>query len=174
MKTKTTGLSLKELYEANKDLFWSKNPWWRNELFADVKPEAGNYEFVFDKKTKNKTFTDQKKMIERDFMVPHVAQVIEALINHYKKTGEKLLSDFYVRTNTLVSDGNRVIVGHFDSDGLRVDRYWDDDRNDLVGLSAARKLEPGTLESLDSLENLILQSAIELVKKGGYKVIREY
>jgi hypothetical protein len=37
------------------------------------------------------------------------------------------------------SDGNRVNVGNFDSDGLNVNNWNDDNRNDNIGLSAARQ-----------------------------------
>ena len=40
------------------------------------------------------------------------------------------------------SDGNRVNVGNFDSDGLNVNNNWDDNRNDNIGLSSARKSTP--------------------------------
>ena len=36
------------------------------------------------------------------------------------------------------SDGNRVNVGNFDSNGLNVNNYWDDNRNDNIGVSSAR------------------------------------
>jgi hypothetical protein len=39
----------------------------------------------------------------------------------------------------LTSDGNRVNVGNFDSDGLNVNNNWDDNPNDNIGLSSARK-----------------------------------
>ena len=51
----------------------------------------------------------------------------------YSKTG------VYVRTSSLGSGGDRVYVGRFDSDGLLVDDYWVDRRDDRIGLSAARK-----------------------------------
>jgi hypothetical protein len=41
--------------------------------------------------------------------------------------------------NFLTSDGNRVNVGNFDSDGLNVNNNWDDNVNDNIGLSSARK-----------------------------------
>ena len=37
------------------------------------------------------------------------------------------------------SDGNRVNVGNFDSDGLNVNNNWDDNRNDNIGVASARK-----------------------------------
>ena len=36
------------------------------------------------------------------------------------------------------SDGNRVNLGDFDAGGLRVNYYWDNNRNDNLGLSSAR------------------------------------
>src|SRR3989344_1688695 len=37
------------------------------------------------------------------------------------------------------SNGNRVNVGNFDSDGLNVNNNWDDNRNDNIGLASARQ-----------------------------------
>jgi hypothetical protein len=37
------------------------------------------------------------------------------------------------------SDGNRVNVGNFDVKGLNVNNWNDDNRNDNIGLSAARQ-----------------------------------
>ena len=37
------------------------------------------------------------------------------------------------------SNDNLVNVGNFDSNGLNVNNNWDDDRNDNIGVSAARK-----------------------------------
>ena len=39
----------------------------------------------------------------------------------------------------LDSDGNRVNVGNFDAKGLNVNNYWDNNRNDNIGVSAARQ-----------------------------------
>lgn len=36
------------------------------------------------------------------------------------------------------SNGNRVNVGNFDSEGLNVDNNWDDNRNGNLGVSSAR------------------------------------
>ena len=35
------------------------------------------------------------------------------------------------------SDGNRVNVGNFDSDGFNVNNYWNDNRNDNLGLASS-------------------------------------
>lgn len=46
---------------------------------------------------------------------------------------------WYGRKQTYSADGNRVIVGNFDADGLNVNNYWDDNRNDNIGVSSSRK-----------------------------------
>ena len=45
------------------------------------------------------------------------------------------------------SDGNRVNVGNFDSDGLNVNNNWDDNHNDNIGAASARKSPPLFAES---------------------------
>lgn len=37
------------------------------------------------------------------------------------------------------SNGNRVNVGNFDSNGLNINNNWDDNRNDNIGVASARK-----------------------------------
>ena len=44
--------------------------------------------------------------------------------------------------NFVDSDGNRVNVGNFDSQGLNVNNNSDDNRNDNLGLSSARQSSP--------------------------------
>jgi hypothetical protein len=39
----------------------------------------------------------------------------------------------------LDSDGNRVYVGNFDANGLNVNNYWDNNRNDNIGVASARQ-----------------------------------
>jgi hypothetical protein len=61
------------------------------------------------------------------------------ITTYFEVRGTRLFEGVYVRTSTLDSFGQHVLVGLFDSAGLRVDEDWDGDRNDLIGLSAARK-----------------------------------
>ena len=39
----------------------------------------------------------------------------------------------------MFADGNRVYVGNFDSEGLNVNNYWDDNRNSNLGVASARQ-----------------------------------
>jgi len=43
-----------------------------------------------------------------------------------------------MKAGKISSDGNRVNVGNFDSNGFNVNNNWDDNRNDALGLSSAR------------------------------------
>jgi len=40
--------------------------------------------------------------------------------------------------NSVDSDDNHVNVGNFDANGLNVNNYYDDNRNDNIGLASAR------------------------------------
>jgi hypothetical protein len=42
------------------------------------------------------------------------------------------------RDRHISADGNHVNVGNFDEDGLNVNNYWDDNRNDNIGVASAR------------------------------------
>jgi len=155
-KITTTGLSLAELKVKYKDLFYNQS-WYESEKFYTKKPEAGTYEFSFDRDLCNKTYEEQLKKLPKDFKPVHPAIITEALIIHFKETGERLLENWYVRTNTLVSGGDRVCIGYFGAEGLGVDRYWGDYQSDYIGVSAARKLDPCSLETPDSSESLKLE-----------------
>lgn len=147
-----SGASLIKLHKKYNDLFWSKkDPWWIKEAFAKESAPKGTYELTFDKNTVNKTYAEQTS--DKGLEVPYVAIVVEAILEHFKKTGERICEDWYVRTSSVVSDGDRVHVGHFAGEGLLVNGCWDDDRHSVLGLASARnlKLEPGELDTLESL-----------------------
>ena len=44
----------------------------------------------------------------------------------------------WVKTITRAASGNRVNIGNFDSDGLNVNNYNDDNRNNNIGVSLLR------------------------------------
>lgn len=175
MKFKITGKSIKELleeYGTGSSGFYQQS-WYKKEKFFDEKPEAGEYDIDFGNKLTNLEYKEQLKRLANGYEVIHPAVLCEAVLSHYEETGKRLLEDTYSRTNTLDSDGNRVSVGSFDSDGLRVGSWSDGDRCDNIGLSATRKLDTGTLDNLNPLESLTLESAIKIVKEKGYKIYKE-
>jgi hypothetical protein len=85
------------------------------------------------------TWNEQKRLLSALEKVPNVAEMSWFITTYFEVRGTRLFEGVYVRTSTLDSFGQHVLVGLFDSAGLRVDEDWDGDRNDLIGLSAARK-----------------------------------
>lgn len=174
-----TGLSLKELkkkFGIGGSGFYSQT-WYEGEPFFTEKPPKGEYEIYLGTDLVNMTFAEQKEKLPKGFEPVHTAIIVEAILTHYQKTGERLLENICVRISALDSDGYRVDVGRFDGDGLVVNRYHDDSRDDSIGVSGARKLEPRTLEPLEpleSLEDLSLERAIEVCKQAGLQVIKQY
>jgi hypothetical protein len=71
--------------------------------------------------------------------VPNAAEMSWFITTYFEVRGVRLFENVYVRTSSLGSDGSRVDVGRFDSDGLGVYFYWGDGRSVSIGLSAARK-----------------------------------
>lgn len=179
MKTIThtyTGVTLNELckkYGTGKTGFYSNGPWWKDEDFAKERAEMGTYTIKVDKQLENMTFADQQATLTKDEVVLHPAIITEAILEHFTKTGERLLENWYTRTSSLGSDGNRVLVGDFGAGGLDVGGWRGDRRSGGIGLSAARKL-PLNPESLEPIESLNLESAIKICKEAGLTVTKTF
>jgi len=145
--------SLLDLKKKYPDLFYDQS-WHDNEKFAKDKPKARTLWIREIPDSRNKTWDKQLKLSKDE--VPSVNEVVQALVQHYLETGERLLENSYVRVNDL-SDGHRVLVGGFDGDGMYVPYRFDDDRHSLIGLAASRSSKPRDLESSDSFEDLNLR-----------------
>lgn len=135
-------LSLLDTRGACKDqgLFYNQG-WYNKQSFAKEKGEVG---WQLIRKTPvsdstSKTWDEQNKLLGKDDEVPSLRAVVYAMVGHYKATGERLFEKIWVRCSDLDSVGDRVFVGYFDTEGLNVNRSWDDDRDDHLGLSSARK-----------------------------------
>lgn len=142
LKHKYSGKSLNELLQEfglGEKGFYSD--WFKDKAFAKEKAPAGLYEIDFEKKLSNLTYDEQKKKLKKGYDFPRPAVLAEAILVHYKNTGKKLMNDWYSRTSLMDSDGGRVYVGYFDSDGLVVHYDWDDNRNDYIGVSVCKKIE---------------------------------
>lgn len=147
MKHYYTGKSILELKKENPKLFWGD--WFKDENFAKEHPKKGWYEIKLVKAF-DKTFKEQKKECPRGFEVAHPAVVLEAIFDHYKKTGKRLLSDWYVRTSWRVSSGGLVGVGPFGSGGVCVCRARPDYSGGSLGVSFSRSLDILNLDPLNS------------------------
>jgi hypothetical protein len=66
--------------------------------------------------------------------------MVYTIIGHCLATDERLFKHTYVRTSSVFSLAVfRVLVGHFDSEGLCFSFCWDDRLLDYLGVSSARK-----------------------------------
>ena len=119
-------------------LFYDQS-WYNNESFAkerEVKWQLVRKTPVDNSTSKN--WLEQQALIGKDDEVPTAQVMVYTIIGHHLATSERLFEHIYVRTSSVGSDGNRVNVGNFDSHGLNVNNYWDDNRNDNLGVSSAR------------------------------------
>lgn len=173
-----TGKSLLELREEfgiGKNGFYDQD-WYLNEPFAKEKPESGIYEIDFDGKFGKMAWDEQEKKIPKGWQRAHEAIIIEAVLTHYKETGERLLEDWYHWGPSLGSYGKRVIVGCFDSGGLYVRGCrpaWDD--FGFLRVCLLRKLRDLSVEELKSFEVLKVKSLPDILEVNGerYKKLVE-
>jgi len=134
-----TGLSLNELYakygEGVKGFYSS---WWRDEKFADEKPEAGIYEIDFENTEKyiNLIYQEQKNKLPKGFDFPHPAVLAEIILSN---PNLGFLRNYWSRTSSVTANRNRVFV-RSGSDGFYVDYYTDGNAYSLIGVSASRKV----------------------------------
>jgi hypothetical protein len=115
--------------------------WYNKEAFAKDRGETG---WHLIKKTPvenstNKSWDEQQTLLGKDDETPKAQVMVYTIIGHYKAANERLFEKVWVRCSDLGSDGYRVCVGSFVARGLGVGNYWDDRRNDYLGLASARK-----------------------------------
>lgn len=157
---KYSGKSLLQLREKFSTGFlgFYNNGWWIKEKFASEKPPKGTYEINISNDLVNLTYGEQLEKLEKGWKPTHPAILAEAILSHYKETGERLVETYWLRTSSVASDGYRVDVGRFGSGGLSVSGDWDGYRYDHLGVSSAwkstKKLEIG---NLDPVEDLIIE-----------------
>lgn len=143
MPAPPTAMSTLDVREIQSAHFYSKTGgWYADQKFA--REDKTSFGWLLIKKTPvsnstSKTWNEQNKLLSALEKVPNAAEMCWFITTYFEVRGVRLFEGVYVRTSSLDSDGFRVIVGGFGSDGLGVDGYWVDDRGDDIGLSAARK-----------------------------------
>src|SRR3990167_1073587 len=130
-------LELRKKYDIGGSGFYEQD-WYLEQSFAKEKPKKGVYDVYLLKELNNLTFKEQCDKIGGEENVRHPAIIVEAVLEHFKKTGKRLLEDYYVRTSSLDSGGSRVRLGLFDVRGLYLYGSWDDLRHDFLAVSSAR------------------------------------
>jgi len=141
-------MSLLDIRAAKADYFYRKEGGWYaedSEKFArDDKVEpvwiALRKEVVAG--SLSKSWSEQEALVPAPMVVPNGAETVWGLTTYKVVRGTYLLQSRYVRTSSIHSDGLRVSVGRFVSDGLDVYYYWDVFRYDALGVASARKFLP--------------------------------
>ncbi len=115
------GLSILDVRQkACKGLFYSQD-WFNGEQFARETEKAACWRLIrktpVDDST-SKAWNEQKKLIADTDEIPSARQVVYMIILNFLATGERLFETLYVRTSSVPSYCNRVLVGYFDRGGL--------------------------------------------------------
>lgn len=94
----------------------------------------------------SRNWEEQQAFLGKDNEVPTAQVMVYTIVGYYLVTGERLFEHFFVRTSSLDSVGDRVYIGYFSLEGLRVKRTWSGERINNLGVSSAR-LPIGSQES---------------------------
>lgn len=128
--------------KVERQLFYShENAWYNSQAFAKEKKEV-SWQLVRKTPVPNstsKTWQEQQAILAKNEETPKVQVMVYTIIGHFLATGEWLFENVYVRCSDVDSRGDRVDVGSFDAEGLRVSGHWDDDRYSGLDVAAVRK-----------------------------------
>lgn len=151
MKTTLDNESLLDIRAKYPDLFYTQG-WYENESFAKEK-FSGTWEVDLEpvKDSFDKTWQEQQECVIKGTGIPPAAVLAAAICEHFKETGTRAFERVHVRTSSVDSSGNRVVLGKFDAKGLFVYDFWDSGRSSSLGLASSRKVEAGNLEPLEDL-----------------------
>jgi hypothetical protein len=126
----------------DRNLFYSKeDAWYTNQAFAqkESKPIWRLIRKDIVASSISKTYSQQQSLLTEGEETPEARAMVYTIILSYLVNGNRLFPNVYARCSDLASDGIRVNVGYFDSNGLHVLSNSDDYFNDYLGLAAARK-----------------------------------
>ncbi len=135
-------LSLMDVWQVQTDLLYAKSdPWYKGERFATTRVKAG-WQLVRKNPvpdSTSKTWDEQNALLGQNDQVPSASVLAQAILLTYLETKERLFKTIYVRTSDLDSDGLRVCLGLFDSQGLHVYYSWGSRQDSNIGLASSRK-----------------------------------
>jgi hypothetical protein len=138
-------MSLLEIRTMKNGYFYSKEGGWyayKNMKFSQ-KDKVETKWYMIRKnpvpESTSKNWEEQQSLISDVETVPNATEFTWAITTYKAVRDVYLFGGIYVRTSSLVSDGNHVVVGFFDDKGLDVYYDWDSSRNSILGLSVARK-----------------------------------
>jgi hypothetical protein len=135
-------LEIRSKVPSDQRLFYDQD-WYNKESFAKSKGET-SWQLVRKtpvENSTNKTWSDQQALLGKNEETPTAQIMVYTIIGHFLSVGERLFENVYVRCSDLDSDGHRVYVGYFDSEGLCVNIFSDGNCHDFLGLASARKFD---------------------------------
>jgi hypothetical protein len=119
-----------------------EDAWYNKQNFTKECGEAG-WQLILKTSVKNSTsenWQEQQALVSGNNEVPGARVMVYGIIGHSLATGERLFENIYVRTSSVIPCGGRIGVGRFDIEGLHLSYYWDDCRDDGLGVSSTRKI----------------------------------
>lgn len=122
-------------------LFYNQSSWYNKEFFVKERGEV-SWQLVRKTPVDNsilKIWREQQALLAKNEETPTAQVMVYTVIQHFLATGERLFEYIYVRTSSVTSNGNRVIVGNFNSEGLRVHSSLNGDWSGHLGISSVRK-----------------------------------
>lgn len=126
-----------------KELFYSHDgAWYTDQKFATEERVGLRWYLIRKDIVKNstsKTYQEQIALLPANEEAPRACEVIYMIMLYFLAYQKRLFEKVYARCSDLSSSGRRVDVGCFDSEGLYVGSWADDDRYGFVGLAASRK-----------------------------------
>ena len=143
MPAPPTAMSTNDVQKIPSDHFYLRvDERYVNERFAHE--DMTSFGCLMIKKTPvtNSTRTvwsEQNKLLSASEIVPNAAEMSWFISTYFEIRGIKLFPGIYVRTSSLDSRGDHILVGFSFSVAFRVSSGWDDDQGKRVGLSTARK-----------------------------------
>lgn len=140
-----TAMSLLDVRFLKPSLFYRKEGEWyikAQQKFARDNKTTDNWLMVKKEPVENstsRTWDQQRELLSEVEYVPNAAEMSWFITTFYEVRGVRLFERIYVRCSDLGSDGLRVVVGHFGTDGLGVSNDWGDVRRAGIAVASARK-----------------------------------
>lgn len=136
------GLSLIDVWRVQPDNFYDKSsPWFGACTFSHTRTKAG-WQLVRKNPvpdSTSKTWDEQNALLGADETVTSASVLAQAILLSYLETKERLFETIYVRTSDVDSNGYRVCLGLFGSQGLEVNVHWGSYQGSRIGLTSSRK-----------------------------------
>lgn len=124
------------------DLFQRMHSWYIKKVFAKKdKVELRWYLIRKDTapESTSKKYQQQLAILSKNEEVPRACEVFYMIILYFLTTGIFLFEDNLVRCRD-ETDGNRVRLGFFHEQGLRIEAWGGADAYPAIGVSASRKI----------------------------------